>query len=192
LPPRNSFQLTFNEPLTRSSNEEQITSRMVMANDDMNILRKKCPTFPLNDQTLRTFFRNEDGTVSNRAKGKRGTVFERDGRVLEQAYCEKHKRWEFSHIPRLTRRIQKQDVKIQRQMSQRLIVLLFISVIGWPFLVFVVAWDLGHVRDDMMREYTKGAAQTFHQKEIIKARLATGLIVAIIAVALVLVGLKVK
>jgi hypothetical protein len=192
LPPRNSFELTANEPLTRKSTEEQVASRMIMANDDMNIMKKKCPTFPITNQMLQTFFRNKDGTLSNRPKAKRGTVFERDGRLFEQAYCEVHDRWEFSHTPHLTRRIPKDDVKIQREMGRRLITILFISIVGWPFLIFFVAWDLGNVRNDIMREYTKGRVQTFHQKEVVRARWATILIVAVIAVALVMIGVYLK
>lgn len=73
-------------------------------------------------------------------------------------------------------------------MGRKLISLLFISIVGWPLIVFVIAWDPAHVRDDVMREYTKGAAQTFHQKEIVRARFVSAVIVAVIAVALVLVG----
>jgi hypothetical protein len=165
---------------------------MVMANDAMNIMKKKCPTFPLHDQMLKTFFRKKDGTVSTRSKAKRGTVFEQDGRFFEQAYCDLHNRWEFSHTPHLTKRIPKDDVKIQREMGQRLLVLLFISILGWWMIVFIVAWDPGHVRDDLMREYTKGSVQTFHQKEIVKARMLTGVMGVVTAVALVMVGVYLK
>ena len=165
---------------------------MIMANDDMNILRKTCPTFPLSGQMLKTYFRSKDGTISKHPKAKRGTVFERDGRLFEQAYCEVHDRWEFSHTPHLTRRTPKDDIKIQREMGRKLILILFLSILGWLPLIFMIAFDPGDVRDDVIREYTKGAVSTFHQKEIVLARQVTVLIAVIIAVALTLVGLKLE
>ncbi len=161
---------------------------MIMANDDMNILKKKCPVFPLNDSMLKLFFRNQNGTATDRPKARRGTKFEEDGRIFEQAWCDVHNRWEFSHAPRLTRRVPKDDPKIQREMGRRIILWFFLSIIGWLPLIFIVAWDPGHVRDDVMREWTKGACQTFHKKEIVLARMLTGFIGAVVAVALALVG----
>lgn len=179
------------EPLSPTSTKEEIADRMILANDDMAMMKKDCPTFPINEQMLQTFFRNKDGTLSQRPKAKRGTVFERDGRVFEQAWCDGHQRWEFSHTPHLTRRMPKEDIKIQREMGQKLIRLLFLSVVGWIFLVFVVAWDPMNGRGELIREYSNGAVHTFHQKEIALARMATAVIVAVVAVLLVMVGLYV-
>ncbi|KAF7508158.1 hypothetical protein GJ744_009599 [Endocarpon pusillum] len=188
LPASNNFGLTFNQPLTSSSTDNQIAERMIMANNDMNTLKKKCPEFPLNDSMLKLVFRNEDGTATDRPKALRGTKYEEDGRIFEQAWCDVHNRWEFSHAPRLTKRIPKDDPKIQREMGRRIVLWLFLSVIGWLPLIFFVAWDPGHVRDDVMREWTKGTCQTFHKKEILLARMLTGFIGAVVAVALALVG----
>lgn len=150
--------------------------------------QEELPHLPLSKQLLQTFFRTRDGTTTKRHKGRRGRTFERDGRIFEQAWCDQHDRWEFSHSPRLTSRIPREDVTLQRKMGRQLISWLFVSFVGWPLIVFVVAWDPACVRDDVMREYTKGTAQTFHQKEIVLARVVSSLIAVLIAVALVLVG----
>jgi hypothetical protein len=161
---------------------------MIMANDDMNILKKKCPTFPVSDQMLKTFFRNKDGTLSTRPKAKRGTVKEKDGSIFEQAYCEEHHRWEFSHTPHLTPRIPKDDEDLQREAGKQLVVLLFVSVIGWIFLALIVAWDPLNGREELIREYSRGRVHSFHEKEIATARSLAAVMAAVVAVALTMVG----
>ena len=59
-------------------------------------------------------------------------------------------------------------------------------------IVFMIGWDPGHVRDDLIKEYTRGAVHTFHKEEIATARMLTGLMAAMIAVALTMIGVYLK